>query len=106
MTTEQKEEAVLMKQSIFTQQGGRCAICGKPLIVPFDLAHRIPKSKVNLKQWGEKIIHHRLNLRGTCPGACNDAVMISPAAQPVKAAELVELIKLALIEGGGNGSII
>jgi hypothetical protein len=98
LTTEQKESAVFMKQEIYTQQGGRCAVCGMPLIVPWDLAHRISKSMINLKLWGPSVIHHRLNLRGTCRGYCNDAVAVNPATQPVKAAELVELIRLALIE--------
>ena len=98
MTFKEKEAAERMKQSICIQQGGKCATCGKPLVIPFDLSHKIPKGKVNLKKYGPEVIHHRLNVACTCPGSCNDAVMINPATQPVKAAEHVRRIKEALIE--------
>lgn len=99
MTFEEKESAVLMKQSIFVEQGGQCATCGKPLVMPFDLAHMIPKSKLNIRIYGADVIHHKMNMKGTCSNAlCNDGQIISPATQPVKAKEHVRRIKEALIE--------
>lgn len=88
------EKALEQKKQLYIRQEGKCATCGGPLVPPWDCAHIIPKGKVNLKKYGPEIIHHIDNMAGTCRKAdCNDAVMINPATQPVKAAEHVEMIK-------------
>jgi len=68
-----------MKFRIFSEQSGRCFFCGEPVsITQIELAHRISQSKTNLKLWGEAVIHHRMNLRGTHPGRCNSRVSMNP----------------------------
>lgn len=96
----EQEQIAMMKQRIYTEQSGKCATCGKMLGQVFDLAHKIPQTKVNLKKYGHEIIHHRLNLAGTCRSAnCNDAQMINPATRPVLAAEHVQMIRDAIETG-------
>ena len=64
---------------IFSEQSGRCFTCGEPVaITQMELAHRISQSKTNLKLWGEAVIHHKMNLRGTHPGRCNSWVSLNP----------------------------
>ena len=77
MTRAEKTAAIrAMRESMFFSQAGKCWTCGEPMVLTEDrsnprrceLAHRIAQSKVNLHLWGERVIHHRLNLRGTHPG--------------------------------------
>ena len=35
------------------------------------LAHRIKKSKANIKKYGKEIIHHPLNMKAVCGLECN-----------------------------------
>ena len=68
-----------MKFRLFSEQSGRCFTCGEPVaLTEMELAHRISQSKTNLKLWGESVIHHRMNLRGTHPGRCNSRVSMNP----------------------------
>ena len=75
-----------------------CAVCGRPLKIA-QWAHRINKSRVNIRKYGKKVIHHRFNLVLVCSLRCNAAVSLSPAANPVPAEELVKKIR----EDLGNG---
>jgi len=80
---------------IFSEQSGICFACGEPMsITEMELAHRISQSKVNLKLWGEAVIHHRMNLRGTHPGRCNSKVSLNPDS--LEAEKLVYDIQKAL----------
>ena len=78
--TELTTEAIrAMKFRLFSEQSGRCFFCGDPVsITQMELAHRISQSKTNLKLWGESVIHHRMNLRGTHAGRCNSRVSMNP----------------------------
>lgn len=51
----------------------RCHICGKRAT---QSAHRLSKTKVNLKKYGGKTINHNSNLVSVCDLACNKAVDI------------------------------
>ncbi len=104
MNVVEKEKAQETKRQLYYKQGGRCATCGMRLAGGFDLAHKIPQTKTNLKKYGKEVIHHPLNMACTCHRAdCNDAQMINPATRPVEAEELVKKIKKALAsEKGGN----
>ncbi len=96
MSFEDKERAIELKRRIYWEQGGRCAHCGKHLHDNYELAHVIPRKKWIIKEYGYEVINHRLNLRATCPGRCNDGVMISPESHPLEAAEIIAEIKEAL----------
>lgn len=87
MTNAEKIAAIrAMREGVFFSQAGKCWTCGEPMVLTEDrsnprrceLAHRIAQSKVNLHLWGERVIHHRLNLRGTHPGICNNRASLSP----------------------------
>lgn len=66
-----------------------CQVCGKRPST--QCAHRIPKDKPNLRKYGKRIVHHRLNILAVCSLACNDAVSISNHPEEIKA--LVERIR-------------
>ena len=89
----EKEKAEATKLQIYREQHGKCFVCFRPLRdTPWQLAHIIPKKKWCLERWGKEVVHHRLNLRGTCPGRCNDAVNMDPATHPLHAEELIKEI--------------
>lgn len=89
MILEERERIEAQKRRVWFLQRGRCYVCGKNLREPWDMAHRIPKHDKYLKKYGGEVIHHRFNIRGTCRGACNDAVLLDPATHPVEAGELI-----------------
>ncbi len=97
MNTEERYKAEDVKRQLYLKQRGRCATCGEPLGRVFDLAHKIPQTKSNLKKYGKEVIHHPLNMACTCRRAvCNDAQMINPATRPIEAEKLVNKIREAL----------
>jgi hypothetical protein len=59
------------------EQDWRCPVCGEPVGLADELAHRIPQRKWCIAKYGPRIIHHRDNLVLTHTGTCNDAVSIS-----------------------------
>jgi hypothetical protein len=85
-------------------QHGKCDHCHKDIpsskIYESHLAHRIPKSKANLKKYGKDIIHHPLNIPLVCGdnnNKCNNAVLIGE--KPIRIMALVAEIKQAIREG-------
>jgi uncharacterized protein with PIN domain len=53
MTT--REQVRETKLRLLNQRGSRCEVCGKQLALDTcQLAHRIPKTKYNLKTYGAK----------------------------------------------------
>ena len=85
----------LKKATLLNQQDYKCYHCNKPFEDQNEvqLAHRLIKSKANIKLLGLNIVDNVLNLRATHGGACNDAVIINRATQPIKAQELIDEIK-------------
>lgn len=80
---------------IFNRDGWRCAVCYKAVtFATGQLAHRMAKTKANLKKYGEKIIDHPMNLRLTCSLACNSAVLIDN--KPIEKEQLIQSIKKAI----------
>lgn len=65
-----------LRRLMYIRANECCEVCGKPLRDSFELAHRIPQRKHWIEKYGAAIIHHPLNMRVTCPGACNDAVSL------------------------------
>ena len=64
------------------------------------LAHRIPKTKGNIKQYGLSIIDHPFNVRATCSLRCNAAVLIGNSS--IEKMQLIEAIKRTCKEKNEN----
>jgi tRNA/tmRNA/rRNA uracil-C5-methylase (TrmA/RlmC/RlmD family) len=94
MTERERIEVAETKIRKCQEQGNKCGVCGKP-ITPYNLqlAHKVEKSKANLKKYGKQIIHHPMNLVAVCSLKCNDAVLLSPKTHPIEANELIEEIR-------------
>lgn len=93
------------KRYVFARDRYTCVVCGLSASIygTAQLAHRIPQTKANLRKYGERIVHHPLNLATTCSLKCNAAVDIRNHPREIEA--LVERIDNCLkcdvsIEGG------
>ena len=83
------------KERICEKQGYRCSVCGRPVtLFNCQLAHRIPATKSYLKKYGKDIIHADKNLVGVCSLRCNDAVLLDPKTNPIKAEKLIEELRM------------
>jgi 5-methylcytosine-specific restriction endonuclease McrA len=62
---------------LVVKRGYCCEICGKT-VNEFNsqLAHIVPKTKYNLKKYGEKLIHNPKNIKVVCGLRCNAKVLI------------------------------
>jgi hypothetical protein len=77
MTDRQKLDIAEKRLAIFDKANWTCEVCGKPLASGQpQLAHRISQSKMNLRKYGEEVIHHTLNLSPVCSLKCNSSVLI------------------------------
>ena len=77
---------------VFNRDKWHCVVCGKKIDWSTgQMAHRIPKTKQNIKTYGLKIIDHPFNLKTTCCLRCNSAVLINN--RPVEKEQLIEAIK-------------
>lgn len=65
----------------------RCGKCGLPAT---HMSHRISQSKMNIKKYGYKIIHHIFNLVPACGQLCNDCWNINNKSERIK--KLIDLI--------------
>ena len=99
LTASEKLEIEDNKRTRYILAGNRCEHCGELMFYEqSQYAHRISKSKANLKKYGPEIIHHDLNLKLVCSLKCNSAVLLSPATHPVEAEKLVNEIRLAILD--------
>jgi 5-methylcytosine-specific restriction endonuclease McrA len=97
MTERERFEYQENRIRLMVERGCTCEVCGKHLDCGnLQLAHRIPKRKIYLKQYGKEVIHHPLNLATVCSLKCNDAVLLDPKTHPIEAQELIRKIKDAL----------
>jgi len=84
---------------LWNLQGGYCAVCGENLRATGarpQIAHRLPQNQVNLRKYGEAVIHHELNTRLVCSLECNQKV--SRRNYPLWEARHVAKIRKALKE--------
>jgi hypothetical protein len=82
---------------LLNRSGCRCEVCGKPVFLETSqIAHRIPKTKRNLKIYGKGVIHHEINLAVVCSLRCNSAVLRNIATNPVECGRIISRIKEAL----------
>lgn len=94
MTELEKMEAWEQKVDMHIEAHGRCFFCNKLVsIYNAELAHRVPKAKPYLKEWGPDVIHHKDNLRITC-SKCNSKALLDPKTHPVEAEEHLKAIKI------------
>lgn len=90
MTERESFELYELKSQMMIDADYCCKVCGK-YTSNGQLAHRIKKSKYNLKKYGKKIIHHRLNLVYVCDLDCNAKVDIGCNEELEK--EIIKQIK-------------
>jgi DNA-directed RNA polymerase subunit RPC12/RpoP len=87
MTKYHKQQAEIR----YNIDGYICQKCGKQLnMLGSGLAHRISKSKANIKKYGEKIINHNFNLVPSCL-ECNSSFLIDNKDRHIK--NLLKLYK-------------
>lgn len=92
-----REQVMETKLRLLNRRGSRCEVCGTPVTLgSCQLAHRIPKTKRNLKTYGKKVIHHDLNLAIVCSLRCNSMVLCNIATNPVEAGRIISQIKEAI----------
>lgn len=72
MTEAQREQ----RRYALAISGGVCEVCGKPLGVHAQGAHKIANTEANRKKWGSWIIDSPLNIAMVCSLKCNDACNI------------------------------
>lgn len=83
----------------FIEQRAECFMCYKTItLYGSQLAHRIPKSKMNLRKYGDEMINHPDNMRLVCSLACNSAVLVRPGGIFEK--DIVESIRKKLLLKG------
>lgn len=94
MTEKQYFEIAEKRLDIFNRDNWRCVVCGRSIYADGSigqLAHMIPKTKANLKKYGEEVIHHHLNLKTVCGLKCNSAVNMGN--KPIQISVLVKRIQ-------------
>ena len=89
MTERERFDFLALKRHIiYNRQQGKCWNCPAPAT---ELAHRLSNSKSNLHKYGKGIVHHPLNMVGSC-SRCNQLALIDN--RPIKIAHLVaEILK-------------
>lgn len=97
MTLKERLDMLELKLRMLTKNGHKCEVCNRPISLDMaQLAHRIPKTKHNLRTYGKEVIHHEKNLAIVCSLQCNSAVLLNEATHPIEAQELVNDIRLSL----------
>ena len=102
MTASAKLDAIDQREAIFAASYYRCEACGGPVRAhgTAQLAHRISKSVGHLRDYGPRVIHHRLNLAPVCSLRCNSAVLID--GNPVEKEALLDRIFAAIDKEENN----
>jgi hypothetical protein len=86
MTDQQKNQRI----TALSRCGGVCEVCGKPLGVHAQGAHKIANTEANRRKWGSWIIDSPLNIAMVCSLKCNDVCNIGN--DPGSCLELVQKI--------------
>ena len=76
MTGREKIDALEHKLERMAKQRF-CEVCGEPLrAYTCQLAHRVAKSKMNVKKYGKEFIHSDTNTALVCGLKCNSSVLV------------------------------
>ena len=93
------------RRLVYARAGRLCEVChvARPLHGPWgirgEVAHRVANTKWCRERYGEDMLDHVDNLAWTCPGRCNDAVLIT--FKPVARERLMTDIATKLAQGEG-----
>ena len=77
------------KIQIMDRDNWTCQVCGE---FATQLAHRIPQSKMNIRKYGKRVIHHPLNLVSVCGLRCNSSVIVHGEEERALVCEILDLI--------------
>lgn len=90
------------RMQVFEREGWRCFYVGgdgnRCPKRATQAAHILPQDVLHIARYGSTIIHHPLNMRGSCP-THNAKAQINYRAEPVKADEHAAMIRAAMEEG-------
>ena len=93
MTLRERTNMIEQKIAMLKACNWECEVCGQMLsLATCQIAHRIPKTKYNLKTYGKHVIHHPKNLACVCGLKCNSAVLLNRSTHPVESEILLEAI--------------
>lgn len=97
MTGSQVLDAQEKREAIFKRDHWTCVKCGNSLFdgIP-QLAHRIAKTKSNIKKYGLSVINHPINLVSVETSFCNDQCNIG--FNTVETERVVEEIRDAMLK--------
>ena len=80
------------RERIYYRDGGRCVVCrAAHTLLSCTIAHRIMDAVWTRSKYGDDVIDADENKCVTCPGDCNDAVLVS--FNPAKCAEIVAKVR-------------
>ena len=90
----------LIRAEVQNRANFRCKVCDSMVPEGFgEVAHKIARTDGAVRKYGAGVIEHPMNKEWTCRGDHNDAVNIGK--KPVAVAELVEKIRLQILEDAG-----
>jgi len=97
MTLKERLDMLELKLRMLTKNGHKCEVCNRPISLDMaQLAHRIPKTKHNVRTYGKEVVHHEKNMAIVCSLKCNDAVLLNIATHPIESQKLINDIRLSL----------
>ena len=96
------------KMRVFGRDGWQCVYVDDDGIrcprQATQLAHVLPQDKLHIARFGLTVIHHPMNLRGTCPQH-NASVQVNYRSQPREAERIAsEIEKVVSYQEGGETS--
>lgn len=71
------ETQIKQREFALSRSGGKCEVCGAPLGIHTQGAHRIGNTKINRRKYGNFVIDHPFNIGMVCCLACNSRLDIS-----------------------------
>lgn len=89
MTERQAFNIAVRKIEIMERDNWTCQVCGAPAT---QLAHRIPQSRMNIRRYGARVIHHPRNLVSVCGLRCNSSVIVHGEEERALVCEILDLI--------------
>ena len=89
MTERKSFDISVRKLEVLDRDHWACQMCGNPAT---QLAHRIPQTRANIRKYGERVIHHPLNLMSVCGLRCNAAAIVHGADERALVCQILDLI--------------